>query len=130
MFVILIGFVSGYAEFSENCVGDCWECGCREGYVCEAESRSCVLQEECEEKLFEVEQGECVEADIFSAIIEPFEKEELIDMSKLFLNNRFVLNLADIQLIFGLDPIGKPIVDVNVTEDNFTLNGREVKLGV
>jgi len=103
---------SFYCEDGEL-VEDCFKCGCAEGYICEPEERSCIL-----ENGFKIEQTVGVEEQVILDRLvgeDEFTSIRLIPISFLGSNN-IVMNFDLLKITLSLDLFGKPAVDFELKE--------------
>ena len=99
--------------YDENCNGDCFACGCPEGYYCEPENRSCAEIDDFdlvfvnEQDLTEEEQK------VFNEVLEPLggiQEFKQIPLS-LLKTSEVIVFWSGFRFGFGLDWLGKPKIE-------------------
>lgn len=111
MIVLLINLVS--ADYDENCTGNCFECGCPEGYFCEPENRSCVEVDDFDLVLISDQELTEGEEKFFNEVLEPLGRfEEVKGIPLAFLKtNELMIKWPGISFGFTLDWLGKPKIE-------------------
>ena len=103
-------------RFSIVLIEDCFKCGCPEGYTCEPENRTCVI-----DGYFKIEQNVgSEEQEVLDRIVnkegEGIGAIRLIPVSFLG-NNNLIMNFDGVKITFSMDMFGKPKVDVELKEN-------------